>query len=476
MTLNRRDILRGGSALGFSLGTGLLGSLAARPAFAADTNGYKALVSVFFKGGLDSMDTILPVDAPSYDKLAALRGELFSAYGTGTGASTRDRANLLELAQGRVLANTNLSGRRFGLPPNMSGLHNIFEAGDAAIVGNVGPLIAPTTRDQFVAGNTALPPKLFSHNDQQSVWMSLSTEGTQLGWGGQFVDKAIAGVRGDAATFSAISTTGTDVFLFGEQARPFPASGGGPVDISLLSQPFRMGNTGGTDRARALLRDHFASQNQTPSSLYQKDLVAENQKTFADSERFAEILAMGTQNPGPFPDTPIGNQLKTVADIISLRGAFGVSRQMFYCAIGDFDTHADQASKLPILQAQISEAFAAFHAAMVQQAIQDSVTLFTTSDFGRTAIDNGDGTDHGWGGHHIVMGGAVKGGEIYGDIPSYDVDSQSYTPSRGRLIPSTSVDQYAATLGRWFGLSGADLTAVLPNLGNFTNPYLDLFA
>ncbi len=470
--INRRRFLQSSSAMGFAAGTGLLAAMGSSRAFAADTSGYKALVCVFFKGGMDSLDLILPKDAASHDALAALRPGLFGAYGVGSGASSRDRENILKINPSN---SSDFGGREFGFAPEMSGLQSLFEAGDAAILGNVGPLIEPTTRASMDNFSAQIPDRLFSHNDQQSTWMSFGTEGAQSGWGGRFIEAALKEDAISNSTFAAISTSGNDVFLSGDNVRQFSAPSN-PQSADILRQKWRLGSGYNSDAARAILRDHLASSGIESTNLFGQDLIGVNSRAIQNVETYKAAIEGGTAVATVFPESKLGGQLKTVANTIAVRNALNVRRQIFFVSIGGFDTHDSQKNSMPGLQTEISTSITAFQAAIVELGLSDSVTLFTGSDFGRTAIDNGDGTDHGWGAHHFIVGGAVQGKRIYGALPEYDLSSQAYTKSRGRLIPSVSVDQYAATLGGWFGLDQGEINEALPNLSNFTQKDLGFFS
>lgn len=470
--INRRRFLQSSSAMGFAAGTGLLAAMGSSRAFAADTSGYKALVCVFFKGGMDSLDLILPKDAASHDALAALRPGLFGAYGVGSGASSRDRENILKINPSN---SSDFGGREFGFAPEMSGLQSLFEAGDAAILGNVGPLIEPTTRASMENFSAQIPDRLFSHNDQQSTWMSFGTEGAQSGWGGRFIEAALKEDAISNSTYAAISTSGNDVFLSGDNVRQFSAPSN-PQSGDILRQKWRLGSGYNSDAARAILRDHLASSGIESTNLFGQDLIGVNSRAIQNVETYKAAIESGTAVATVFPESKLGGQLKTVANTIAVRNALNVRRQIFFVSIGGFDTHDSQKNSMPGLQTEISTSITAFQAAMVELGLSDSVTLFTGSDFGRTAIDNGDGTDHGWGAHHFIVGGAVQGKRIYGALPEYDLSSQAYTESRGRLIPSVSVDQYAATLGGWFGLDQGEINEALPNLSNFTQKDLGFFS
>ena len=470
--INRRRFLQSSSAMGFAASTGLLAAMGSSNAFAADTSGYKALVCVFFKGGLDSMDLILPKDTASHDALAAIRPGLFGSYNVGSGTSSRDRENILKINPSN---SGDFGGREFGFAPEMSELQGLFEDGNAAIIGNVGPLVEPTSRTTMDNFSAQIPDRLFSHNDQQSTWMSFGTEGAQSGWGGRFLEATLKEDAVSNPTFSAISTSGNDVFLSSDGVRQFSAPST-PESADILRQKWRLGSGRNSDAARAAIRDHLASVGVTSQNLYAQDLIGLNGRAIENVEAYKTAIEGGAALNTAFPDSKLGEQLKTVANTMAVRGALNVRRQIFFVSIGGFDTHDSQRNSMPALQAQISTSIAAFQSAMVELGLSESVTLFTGSDFGRTAIDNGDGTDHGWGAHHLVIGGAVQGKKIYGTLPEYDLGAETYTASRGRLIPSVSVEQYAATLGGWFGLDTSELNDALPNLSNFTQKDLGFLA
>ena len=466
---NRRRFLKDATALGFASGAGLLGAMGGRSfvssARAATPPDYKALVCLFFKGGHDGADMLLPMDAPSHAALRGARRGLFESYGVGSGASSRDRENLLEL----VPATQRFEGRRFGLPPAMAGLRDVYDAGNLAVVGNVGPLVEPTTRTTMENNVSRLPRRLFSHNDQQATWMSMGVEGAGIGWGGQFADAVLRTDSASSEVFTAISMVGHDLFLAGRRTQGFPARTSGPGSIDILNARRPLGSGANGERARELLRRHFAGEARASrtANLYMRDLISANSDTFRDSAIFAAARERGTPLRTGFVGDNLGQQLRSVAEIVALRDVLGVRRQIFYVAVPGFDTHNGQAKLMGDLQTKISQGLASFQAAMDELGTSNEVTLFTASDFGRTTIANDSGTDHGWGGHQLVMGGAVRGGDFHGDVPAYDLGLDAYTKSRGRLIPSVSVDQYAATLGRWFGLADDELLDALPNLGNF---------
>jgi uncharacterized protein (DUF1501 family) len=313
-----------------------------------------------------------------------------------------------------------------------------------------------------------LPPRLFSHNDQQSIWQANAPEGARLGWGGLFADAAVkSGANRDAEAFSTISTTGDNLFLTGENTTPFSVGRRGPTQINVLSSlERRRGRNQEAEAAYQRLRRHFAAQDYSGDNLIGRDVASIMRQGLDSNAAYQAALSEPPQLGTTFPDTRLGGQLKTIAETIAMRARLGAGRQVFFAATGGFDTHSNQPSNMPTLLGGLDAAISAFNAAMVAVGADRDVTLFTGSDFGRTFAINGDGTDHGWGGHHFVVGGSVDGGRIIGDPPPPGFD-HAYDAGRGRLIPQISVDQYAADLGRWFGLSGPDLDAALPNLREF---------
>ncbi|MFT4613146.1 MAG: hypothetical protein ACI9NT_000282 [Bacteroidia bacterium] len=460
---SRRNFLKMSAAAPLALsGTSLLSSMASMNAQAIDTGGYKALVCVFLFGGMDCHDTVLPYDLSSYNSYADIRSSLLQSYAALPGGSSRVRNALLPLAP----TSASFDGRQFALPPQMSAMHQLFEQGNAAIVGNVGPLLEPTTSASFNAGGM-LPKRLFSHNDQQSTWMSFAPEGSQLGWGGRFGDAAAVAAANSENIFSQISLAGNTVFLSGEQVAPYQIGAGGVPSIRLLdsSVPAPLAD---------IMRDHFTSVGSQRSNLFERDFVDLTRVSFEANDLLDTALQGAPSFDTVFPASPLGAQLGAVARTMSVRDELGVARQIFFVALGGFDTHSNQAEDLPGLQQDISDSVAAMFNATQELGIDQDVTIFTAADFGRTLTVNGDGTDHGWGSHHFVVGGGVRGGDIYGDIPVAQL-GHAQDSGNGRLIPSVSVEQFAAPLGSWYGLNDAEIAKALPGLANFPGGGLGLF-
>lgn len=458
MKMNRRQFLKNSGVLATagsvtSLGA-LSSTLASFSAMAAPQDDYKALVCVFLHGGMDNHDTVLPYDQASYDSYASIRSSLISQYKGG-----RDRNKLLPLSPDNAAM---FGNRAFALPPELPGISNLFQQGNGAIIANVGPLINPATKTQFEQESVPLPSRLFSHNDQQATWLSSSPEGAVYGWGGAFADAAIKGGYNTKSEFSVITTGGNDLFLTGKQAIPYQINAGKPQQINAL---------GDADENQALynaLQGHFSAANFNESNLAQKDMASALAKSSATNSSYNQALAGITPLTTQFQDNYLAEQLKGVARTIAVKEGLGVKRQVFIVSMGGFDTHSEQAKNLPQLHAALDSAITAFYTSMQEQNLSDKVTLFTASDFGRTLSANSDGTDHGWGGHHFIIGDAVKGRNIYGTMPPSEL-GHAQDAGNGRLIPTTSIEQMAEPLGRWFGLSDDELAQALPNLNNFSS-------
>jgi len=462
---NRRQFVRSALSLPLAFaGAPLIGGLTSGGALAADVSDYRALVCVFLFGGMDCHDTVIPFDTASYQNYAGIRSSLLNSYAALPGGSNRTQSDLLALQT----LSAQSGGREFALPAEMSGLHNLFTQGNAAIVGNVGPLLEPTTRSMFDGNVGNLPARLFSHNDQQSTWMSFAPEGSQLGWGGLFGDAAINSSANDQGIFSQISLAGNSVFLTGDIVSPYQISAGGVPSIRLIDAtrnqfPVAIQNA---------VRDHFAATGIDPNNLFEKDLIDLSRISLDANDTLDAALVEGSSVATAFPASPLGGQLRAVAETIAVRETLGAKRQVFFVALGGFDTHSAQAADLPGLQRDIGDSLSAFFTATQELGLEDQVTAFTAADFGRTLTVNGDGTDHGWGSHHFVVGGAVKGGDIYGAIPEAEL-GHAQDAGNGRLIPTTSVEQFAEPLGRWFGLTESELQQALPRLSNFPSGQLN---
>ena len=453
----RRAFLRRGGQLALT-GTALpwaLNLAAIGEAAAFTANDYKALVCVFLYGGNDHANTVVPYDAASHALYDAIRGG-----SNGIAISRSALANTV-LSPTTPLA----SGREYALHPTMTALAGLFNSGKAAVQLNVGPLVVPLTREQYDNGDRAkypLPPKLFSHNDQQSVWQSSEAEGSTVGWGGAIGDLALS--SNATSLFTCISVTGNAVFLSGQRALQYQVSASGSVHINALHA--NVYNSAAVKTAMTAL-----VQQQRAHVLENEYNKVTARAIGADAQLTAALAAAPPATA--FPDAnPLADQLKTVARLIAGRNTLGAKRQVFFVSLDGFDLHDNLVARHPPLLTRLSEALAAFYNATVELGVADKVTAFTASDFGRTLSSNGDGSDHGWGSHHFVVGGAVKGKAFYGTPPPVSIGDTA-TPQdqwhvgQGRLLPSTSLAQYSATLARWFGVADTEINAILPNIGAF---------
>ncbi|MES2949369.1 MAG: DUF1501 domain-containing protein [Pseudomonadota bacterium] len=444
-----------GTALPFALNLAAIGEAAA-----FDATDYKALVCVFFYGGNDYANTVVTYDDASYNQYSSVRSG-------GAGQSAGGIA-LAKSALGATLLNPTTAlpgGRQYALHPSMTGLANLFNSGKAAVQLNVGPLVVPLTKAQYLSSdrtNYPLPPKLFSHNDQVSVWQSSSPEGSTIGWGGNIGDLALSG--NGTALFTCINVTGNAVFLSGDSALSYQVSNSGAVPINAVKN-----NVYGSSAVKTAL----AGLVQQPRT---HTLENEYNRVTARAIGAEAQISAGLASSTVATVFPTGNsladQLKLVARLIGARNALGAKRQVFMVSLGGFDLHDNLISQQPVLLGRVSAAMTAFYNATVELGLADKVTAFTASDFGRTLTSNGDGSDHGWGSHHLMVGGAVRGAAFYGTAPPVSVTNTAaaqdqWHVGQGRLLPTTSVDQYAATLARWFGVADSELAGILPNLRHF---------
>jgi uncharacterized protein (DUF1501 family) len=465
---SRRQFLRtasmasmaGISASPFILG---LNSMAAM-AQSSGSSDYRALVCVFLQGGNDGHGTVIATDPSSFSAFTQAR--------SGAPGLAYPMAELLP-----ITLKTPQSGRTFALNPYLTGVQNLFNAGRAAIVANTGTLIAPASKAQFNANSVPLPASLFSHFDQTAAWQAIASNGgsaEHVGWGGAVAD--LIESMNTNSMFTCISTAGIALFLSGQTSFQLNVTSAGPIPIYGLQQPPFGLPEASNPLASILTADE--------ANLFAKEYgVVVNRSTQAQAMLASSMLPAGVggvPNPPQYldpmtkklTDNPLASSLQTVARIISGNSGLGVSRQIFYVQLGGFDTHNGQAIQHAQLLTQLGEALEYFDGLMIAAGLGNQVTTFTASDFGRTLTCNSNGTDHGWGSHHFVVGGAVQGQNMYGEYPVIGVN-QANDIGAGRLIPTTSVDQYAGTLARWFGLSDGQVRQVFPNFGNFgSNPYL----
>jgi uncharacterized protein (DUF1501 family) len=455
--LQRRAFLQRSATMTAALGT--VGSFALNLAtmgeVAAQTSGnsdYKALVCVFLVGGNDYGNTLIPFDTTNYNAYQAIRGSL--AYPQSALAGTA-------LAPKVPLPNA----RQMALAPELAPLKAIFDAGKMSVLLNIGSLIEPITLAQYFANSAAIPPKLFSHIDQQNFWQSSNPNGATSGWGGRIGDLFLSGNGG--SLFTAMSINGNATFLSGNSVAQYDTTTSGAIKMSGISGSL----FGSALGSKALL----SLTTQSRSNVLENAYTAMVQKSVAGTAQMSAALAGIPAITTPFDQTnSLAKQLQMVAKLIAARGSLNVKRQVFFVSLGGFDNHDGLATAHPPLLTAVANALNSFYNATVELGVANQVTAFTASDFGRTLAINGDGADHGWGSHHFVLGGAVAGQSFQGVAPAIAVNGPDDV-GQGRLLPTTAVDQLGAALASWFGVSAGNMSTVLPYSGNFDLTALKLF-
>jgi uncharacterized protein (DUF1501 family) len=442
-----------------------LNSLAA---MAQGTSGsdYRALVCVYLQGGNDGHGTVIATDPGSFAAFTSAR--------SGAPGLAYPMNELLP-----ITLKTPQSGRTFALNPSLGGVQSLFNSGRAAIIANTGTLVAPATKTQINSNSVPVPDSLFSHFDQTAAWQAIASNlgsSERVGWGGAVADAIEAMNMNSNSMFTCISTAGNALFLAGQSSFQLNVTSAGPIPIyGLQNPPFGLPST-----ANPL--NSILTSDET--NLFAKEYEVVINRSMQAQATLATAMAPagvgGIVDPPQYLDpmtnmlanNPLAASMQTVARIIAGRAQLGVTRQIFYVQLGSFDTHDGQATQHARLLTQLGAAFQYFDAQMVNMGLGNNVTAFTISDFGRTLTSNSDGTDHGWGSHHFVVGGAVNGQDMYGQYPIVGVN-QANDLGAGRLIPTTAVEQYAGTLASWFGLSDSQIRTVFPNFGNFgSDPYL----
>lgn len=484
--INRREFLRRGVCAGFST-AGMFSAMSSLRLFEAQMAAqtpppnYKALVCLFLFGGNDANNMLVPKETADYNAYAALRGPL---------AIPRD--TLLSIND------PNTDGRLFGLHPALSPLRDIYGIPsstapndpnqvtgpkDLAFVANVGTLVAPITKAEYLAGGAAIPPFLFSHNDQQVQWQtSVPDSPKKIGWGGRIADLKKA-MFGNSSISMNISVAGNNFFQIGQDVFQYQVGYGGSAGIS---------NWNSTDirwaSRKPVLNSLFAHDY---NNLFEQEYAAVTQRAIANDTLLKSTLAtiqdtyLGTtsahffkpRNPNrPQDFTNLQRQLNIILRMLQVREELDQRRQIFFSSIGGFDTHDDQIDDQAALFDDLAKSLKEFYQGLVALNLVNDVTLFTASDFNRTFGSNGKGSDHAWGSHQIVMGGAVNGGKIYGRMPILRLEGPDDAGNRGSWIPTTSVDEYSATLAKWFGVTTSEMPLVLPNIGRFAHPDLGFMA
>ncbi|MGB7305038.1 MAG: DUF1501 domain-containing protein [Burkholderiaceae bacterium] len=413
-------------------------------AHAQSADDYKALVCLFMHGGNDANNMIVPLQAGQYGLYQQARGRL--ALGTDV---------LLPVAP------VNTGGESFGFHPAMTQLQNLFSQGSAAVVANVGPLAEPTSKAQYDARSVELPPNLMSHSDQQGLWQSGTSDGlARTGWAGRVGDLMQSMNTNRGAT--CLSLSGNNIWQNGTSLTSYKVSPSGNFGFNFYRE-------NSNDPLSVSIGEILNSQR---GHLFEAEWLKvisralENQRVMADA-------IDSDQFEGAFPGSSLGRQLGMAARLIAARNTLGMRRQTLFVSIGGFDTHGDdQLWRQESLLGQISEAVSAFYDATVTLGVADKVTLFTASDFNRNLQSNGQGSDHAWGSHHLVVGGAVQGNSIVGQFPNLTLGGPDDARDSGIWIPTTSTEQFAGTMATWFGVSPTEMATVMPTLDRFATPDL----
>jgi uncharacterized protein (DUF1501 family) len=439
---SRRGFIRVGAAA--TIGSVALRRFATMPLMAQSSGAsYRALVCVFLFGGNDSNNTIIPTDDTNIQAYNSIRGAL-ALSGTDLTPNVYDA----------------VTNAPYAFHSKLAEVASLFSSKELAVVANVGSLVQPLTRAQYIAAQTPIPVNLFSHADQQLQWQSSIAQGnSSTGWGGRVADYIESQNINSSKFPTFFSVAGNALLGTGAQTQPVALAPGASLQLSGF-------NTTAPSQARLTALNNLLTLD-TGISLVQaaNDTMA---NSIADATSLSAALAKATALKTVFPKTTIGAQLQQVAQIIQVQADLGMSRQIFFCSLGGFDTHTNELNTHNTLYPELSPALAAFYDATQELNMAQNVTTFTESDFSRTfQPTSGNGSDHAWGSHHLVLGGAVQGGQIYGKFPTFQLGGPDDTDARGRWIPTTAIDQYGATLSSWFGIPDSALATVFPNFANF---------
>ena len=412
--------------------------------------GYKALVCVFMDGGNDSANMVVPMGAAEHAAYAQVRGDL--AINSG---------DLLPISP------ANNGGRSWGLHPNLTGIQSLFNQGQAALVSNIGSLAYPINQIEFNHGSVPIPPNLFSHSDQQIQWQTSIADASSIsGWGGRIADLLHASINGANDLSMNISMAGNNTLQVGELINQYHLTNQGSVSLNDVTY-------GDGNERLAALQTLF---NQPQSNLFQQAYADIFNRSIDLDQVISAGLAGAVELNTVFPQqqgyNTLSSQLEMVARMISIQSVLGMNRQVFFVKVGGFDNHDNHLIDHAIGMQNIDGAITAFQAAMQEINKLNDVTLFTASDFSRTWVSNGQGSDHGWGASHFVIGGDVLGGDFYGDMPTIELGSTDTVSDHGRVIPTIAVDEYAATLSQWFGVAPGQIGDIFPNIGRFNSAVL----
>ena len=418
----------------------------ARTAAAQAAPGYKALVCILLAGGNDSYNMLVPTDNDQYGEYNSIRADL-------------------ALPQNELLTlpGTTANGRSYGVHPGMPELQSLFANGDAAMIANVGTLLEAFDAAAVEAGTAKLPLGLYSHADQIAQWQTAVPNGrVAQGWGGRIAD-LMQDVNLQNGVSMNISLSGSNVFQSGNQVGEYSidSTGDGAPGINAYDD----GTEFGAFKKRMV--DELLSVQQ--QHIFRREYSRRLRGAIDAQAVFVDALQTSPNLTTEFSPHYFSQALRQIARVIGARDALGATRQTFFVTVGGWDHHDDVLDNQAAMLPAVSQGLQEFRNALVELGVFDEVTTFTTSDFGRTLTSNGKGSDHGWGGHHIVMGGSVNGGSIYGDYPILSA-TNPLDVGRGIYAPTTSVDEYFAELARWFGVPPSDLDQVLPNVRNFYSP------
>ncbi len=435
---SRREFLRSCRNLALTGGAAGITRLGRISALAQSSSTYRSLVCIFLFGGNDNNNTVAPVNGTAYTDYANAR-----------------RSLAIPATQLRSISAS--GGRTFGLHPRLTGIQALYNQNKAAAMLNVGMLVRPITKADLRTGG-ATPRNLYSHSDQTAQWQAANPNGPAgTGWSGRAADVLQFSNAGSIPP--AISVNGNSLQLTGALTRPLSVTPGSRLGLSDLSD-------GNATRSRDAVAPQLLTFDTGVS------LIATASGIMGTALRNSSAVSAALNGARPlttvFPGGGLGNQLSQVAKIISARTALGMNRQIFFCGIGGFDNHSNLLGSHDNLMGQLDAAMSAFYAATVEMGVANDVTTFTESEFGRTLDGNStSGSDHAWGGNHLIVGGSVRGGETYGVMPTLRLAGPDDAGDRGLFIPTASLDQYGATLASWFGVGAGDLNTVFPNLVNF---------